>query len=54
MSYLNTFKGSVTQQATSVVTSTDRNCYEGNGGCYSVYGFEYEPGFEEGVSLFSR
>ena len=41
--------GSVTQQATSVVTSTDPGCYEYELGCYSVYGFEYKPGFEDGV-----
>lgn len=45
----NTFTGSVTQQATSVVTDTDPNCYEYETGCYSIYGFEYQPGFEEGV-----
>ncbi|KAI0722784.1 beta-glucan synthesis-associated [Earliella scabrosa] len=48
ISFLNTFKGSVTQQATSVVTSTDPNCYEDEAGCYSIYAFEYKPGFEEG------
>ena len=50
ISQQNTFTGSVTQQATSVVTATDPQCYEGNGGCFSVYGFEYKPGFEDGVS----
>ena len=50
ISFQNTFVGSVTQQATSVVTATDPNCYEGNTGCFSVYGFEYKPGFEDGVS----
>ncbi|KAI0638361.1 glycoside hydrolase family 16 protein [Trametes polyzona] len=44
----NTFIGSVTQQATSVVTATDPNCYEYETGCFSIYGFEYKPGFEEG------
>ncbi|KAJ7045525.1 beta-glucan synthesis-associated [Mycena alexandri] len=44
ISQLNTFTGSITQQATSVVTSTDPACYEKNGGCFSVYGFEYKPG----------
>ncbi|PIL37320.1 hypothetical protein GSI_01013 [Ganoderma sinense ZZ0214-1] len=44
----NTFKGSVTQQATSVVTDTDPNCYEYETGCFSIYGFEYQPGFEDG------
>ncbi|KAL1946515.1 hypothetical protein VTO73DRAFT_14619 [Trametes versicolor] len=48
ISELNTFTGSVTQQATSVVTATDPNCYEYDLGCFSIYGFEYQPGFEEG------
>ncbi|TFY75995.1 hypothetical protein EWM64_g8017 [Hericium alpestre] len=48
ISTLNTYMGSSTQQATSVVTQTDQNCYEGNGGCFSVYGFEYKPGFDTG------
>lgn len=37
---LNKFIGSATQQATSVTTQTNANCYELEGGCYSVYGFE--------------
>ncbi|KDR75899.1 hypothetical protein GALMADRAFT_68215, partial [Galerina marginata CBS 339.88] len=40
---LNPFNGTSTQQATSLVTSTDPSCYEQGGGCYSVYGFEYKP-----------
>lgn len=40
ISTMNTFIGSATQQATSVVTSTNASCYELDGGCYSVYGFE--------------
>ncbi|RPD66978.1 glycoside hydrolase family 16 protein [Lentinus tigrinus ALCF2SS1-6] len=48
ISFQNTFTGSVTQQATSVVTATDPNCYEGDTGCFSIYGFEYKPGFEDG------
>lgn len=42
----NTYIGSVLQQATSVVTTTDQNCYEGTDGCFSIYGFEYVPGFD--------
>jgi len=42
----NTFIGSSTQQATSVVTETNQGCYEQDLGCYSVYGFEYQPGFD--------
>ncbi|KAF4620325.1 hypothetical protein D9613_000685 [Agrocybe pediades] len=48
ISSLNTYTGSATQQATSVVTNTNPACYEANGGCYSVYGFEYKPGFDDG------
>ncbi|TFK44700.1 glycoside hydrolase family 16 protein [Crucibulum laeve] len=48
ISHLNSFTGSVTQQATSVVTNTDGRCYEDAAGCFSVYGFEYKPGFDEG------
>ncbi len=51
ISELNTFKGSITQQATSVVTATDPLCYEYDAGCFSIYGFEYKPGFEDGVCV---
>jgi len=44
-SVLNPYQGGVYQQATSVVTDTNPECYELSGGCYSVYGFEYKPGF---------
>ncbi|KAH9927250.1 beta-glucan synthesis-associated [Fomitopsis serialis] len=46
LSYQNTYTGGVLQQATSVVTETDQNCYEGETGCFSVYGVEYKPGFD--------
>lgn len=46
----NSYIGGVLQQATSVVTDTDPNCYEGETGCYSIYGFEYAPGFDDAVS----
>lgn len=48
ISSLNTFVGNVEQQATSVVTQTNQSCYELVGGCYSIYGFEYQPGFDNG------
>ncbi|KAJ3517199.1 hypothetical protein NLJ89_g646 [Agrocybe chaxingu] len=44
ISKLNTYIGSATQQATSVVTNTNSDCYELGTGCYSIYGFEYKPG----------
>jgi len=49
MSRLNVYMGSITQQATSVVTQTNQNCYEGGTGCFSIYGFEYKPGFDSAV-----
>lgn len=44
----NPFIGSFLQQASSVVTKTDSRCYELAEGCYSLYGFEYQPGFDDG------
>lgn len=40
ISALNGFKGSATQQATSVVTATNQLCYELVEDCFSIYGFE--------------
>jgi len=45
-SILNTYAGASYQQATSVLTNTDQNCYELEGGCFAVYAFEYKPGFD--------
>ncbi|KAG7095457.1 hypothetical protein E1B28_006198 [Marasmius oreades] len=44
----NGYKGGVYQQATSYVTKTDPECYSMEGGCFSIYGFEYKPGYNEG------
>ncbi|KAF9555288.1 beta-glucan synthesis-associated protein SKN1 [Agrocybe pediades] len=43
---LNTYKGGVYQQTTSGLALTNQDCYELGGGCFSVYGFEYSPGFD--------
>ncbi|EIN14053.1 beta-glucan synthesis-associated protein [Punctularia strigosozonata HHB-11173 SS5] len=43
---LNSYTGGVYQQATSGVTQTNQECYELTGNCYSIYGFEYKPGFD--------
>ncbi|KAJ8515335.1 hypothetical protein ONZ45_g7216 [Pleurotus djamor] len=48
----NKFTGSITQQATSVITKTDANCYELEQGCFSVYGFEYKPGFDDAYIIW--
>ncbi|EIW82295.1 glycoside hydrolase family 16 protein [Coniophora puteana RWD-64-598 SS2] len=47
VSVLNTYTGGIYQQAASVVTQTDQDCYELETGCFSVYGFEYKPGFDD-------
>ncbi|KAI8990543.1 glycoside hydrolase family 16 protein [Trametes punicea] len=44
-SELNSYMGGAYQQATSVVTVTDQQAYEFSGAQYSVYGFQYKPGF---------
>ncbi|KAJ6533295.1 beta-glucan synthesis-associated [Mycena vulgaris] len=45
ISVFNTYIGGAYQQATSVVTQTNQRCYELLDACFSVYGFEYKPGF---------
>ncbi|TFY81007.1 hypothetical protein EWM64_g3011 [Hericium alpestre] len=46
---MNTYQGGAFQQAVSSVSQTDQNCYEiGGTACFSVYGFEYQPGFDKG------
>ncbi|CAE7227715.1 unnamed protein product [Rhizoctonia solani] len=41
---LNTYHGGFYQQTTSVLVKTNQSCYMESGGCFFVYGFEYEPG----------
>ncbi|KAF9234999.1 glycoside hydrolase family 16 protein [Melanogaster broomeanus] len=43
---LNSYHGGAYQQTTSGLSTTNQDCYELDEGCYSVYGFEYVPGFE--------
>ncbi|PPQ67112.1 hypothetical protein CVT25_005713 [Psilocybe cyanescens] len=45
-SFLNPYVGGAFQQSTSVVSRTDQNCYEAGTKCFSTYGFEYTPGFD--------
>ncbi|KAG9037321.1 hypothetical protein FRB95_005960 [Tulasnella sp. JGI-2019a] len=49
----NTFAGSTYQEATSLVTTTDQNCYELGTGCYSTYGFQYQPGADGWITWVS-
>ncbi|KAJ7267489.1 glycoside hydrolase family 16 protein [Mycena rebaudengoi] len=48
ISVFNTYTGGVYQQATSVVSKTNQDCYELGTRCFAVYGFEYKPGYDEG------
>lgn len=48
VSVFNTYVGSPLQQASSVISTTDQDCYQDSTGCFSVYGFEYKPGFDAG------
>lgn len=41
---LNGYQGGALQQATSGLSKTDQKCYTQDTGCFSLYGFEYEPG----------
>ncbi|KAI0832136.1 beta-glucan synthesis-associated [Trametes gibbosa] len=49
---LNSYMGGVYQQATSVVTQTNQRAYDSeySGAGYSVYGFQYKPGFWDAYS----
>ncbi|KAJ7621167.1 glycoside hydrolase family 16 protein [Roridomyces roridus] len=47
ISVLNTYTGGAYQQASSVVTLTNQKCYELIDNCFSVYGIEYKPGFDD-------
>ncbi|THV03459.1 beta-glucan synthesis-associated [Dendrothele bispora CBS 962.96] len=42
------YKGAAYQQTTSGVSITNQECYQLNGTCFSVYAFEYKPGFDDG------
>ncbi|KAF7326181.1 GH16 domain-containing protein [Mycena kentingensis (nom. inval.)] len=48
LSHLNSYKGGVYQQPTSVVTTTKQDCYQLGTGCFASQGFEYVPGFDNG------
>nr|XP_019009982.1 uncharacterized protein I206_05544 [Kwoniella pini CBS 10737]OCF48763.1 hypothetical protein I206_05544 [Kwoniella pini CBS 10737] len=51
---INTYMGSVYQQATSGLSVTDQNCYTQNTGCFSAYGFEYSPGADGYITWVSN
>lgn len=43
----NPYQGGVFQQTTSGLALTNQDCYEFNAGCFTVYGFQYKPGFDD-------
>jgi beta-glucanase (GH16 family) len=43
---LNSYMGGAFQQAISGVTDTNQDCYQLVTGCFSTYGYEYKPGFD--------
>lgn len=45
---LNPFAGNAVQQTTSGLALSNPDCYERTKGCFSVYAFEYKPGFDDG------
>ncbi|KAF8609468.1 glycoside hydrolase family 16 protein [Ceratobasidium sp. AG-I] len=47
---INTYIGGVYQQTTSGVAVTNQDCYTQGPGCFSVYGFEYRPGYNGYIS----
>ncbi|KAI0052470.1 glycoside hydrolase family 16 protein [Auriscalpium vulgare] len=40
---LNTYTGGAFQQTTSMMSNTNTDCYELEAGCFSIYGYEYQP-----------
>ncbi|KAF5385867.1 hypothetical protein D9615_002551 [Tricholomella constricta] len=44
----NAYVGGITQMTTSALTKTNPLAYELDGGRFSVYAFEYKPGFDDG------
>ncbi|KAF9476634.1 glycoside hydrolase family 16 protein [Pholiota conissans] len=44
----NTFVGGAFQQTTSGLATTNQDCYELNAGCFAIYAFEYQTGFDDG------
>ncbi|KZP18032.1 glycoside hydrolase family 16 protein [Athelia psychrophila] len=50
----NLYTGGSDQQATSVVTNVNQDCYQTGTQCFNIYGIEYKPGFDDAVcSLFT-
>nr|GAT60377.1 predicted protein [Mycena chlorophos] len=48
LSQQNSYAGSIYQEASSVVTTTNQSCYQLIDGCFATHGFEYNPGYSDG------
>ncbi|KAF7300816.1 GH16 domain-containing protein [Mycena kentingensis (nom. inval.)] len=46
ISHQNSWSGGVYQATTSVVSTTNQDCYQLAKGCYATQGFEYVPGYD--------
>ncbi|KAJ7052502.1 glycoside hydrolase family 16 protein [Mycena amicta] len=46
LSNQNSYSGGVFQQATSVVSTTNQDCYQLKTFCFAIQGFEYIPGYD--------
>ncbi|KAF7327601.1 GH16 domain-containing protein [Mycena kentingensis (nom. inval.)] len=47
LSHENSYRGGVFQQASSVVSTTNQDCYQLKSQCFAVQGFEYKPGYDD-------
>ncbi|PBK89582.1 glycoside hydrolase family 16 protein [Armillaria gallica] len=53
VSRINTYRGGITQETTSVVSQSAQDCYQLGTGCFAIYGFEYKPGYESDGAYMS-
>ncbi|KAI0917183.1 hypothetical protein AcW1_007556 [Taiwanofungus camphoratus] len=51
---INGYRGGVYQQAASCLTDTNPDAYDGAGGQFATYGFQYQPGFDGAVRFMSN
>ncbi|KZT57876.1 glycoside hydrolase family 16 protein [Calocera cornea HHB12733] len=54
ISDVNSYHGGVYQEAASVLTQTNQQCYQQNSGCFSTYGFEIQPGDDGYITWVSN
>ncbi|KAK0454778.1 glycoside hydrolase family 16 protein [Armillaria borealis] len=47
-SHINTYRGRITQETTSVVSQSAQDCYQLGTGCFAIYGLEYMSWINDG------